>query len=68
MIDEITGEAHTYHTTQPVAFFAVSKNKFYDMRPRGALCDVAPTVLHLLGVDQPQDMTGVSLVARGRDK
>jgi 2,3-bisphosphoglycerate-independent phosphoglycerate mutase len=68
MIDEITGEPHTYHTTQPVAFFAVSAGQFYDMRPRGALCDVAPTVLHLLGVAQPEDMTGVSLIARARDK
>lgn len=66
MIDEITGEAHTYHTTQPVAFFAVSNHTFYDMRPRGALCDVAPTVLALLDVAQPAEMTGVSLIARGR--
>jgi 2,3-bisphosphoglycerate-independent phosphoglycerate mutase len=66
MIDEITGEPHTYHTTQPVAFFAISNGHFYDMRPRGALCDVAPTVLHLLGVAQPQDMTGVSLIARAK--
>lgn len=64
MIDEITGEAHTYHTTQPVAFFAINASQFYDLRPRGILADVAPTVLHLLGIDKPQEMTGESLIAR----
>jgi 2,3-bisphosphoglycerate-independent phosphoglycerate mutase len=67
MFDEITGEPHTYHTTQPVGLFAISENNFYDLRPRGILADVAPTVLHLLGIEQPEDMTGVSLVARSRD-
>jgi 2,3-bisphosphoglycerate-independent phosphoglycerate mutase len=66
MVDEITHEAHTYHTTQPVHFFAIGATQFYDMRPRGKLADVAPTVLHLLGVKQPADMTGVSLIDRAR--
>jgi 2,3-bisphosphoglycerate-independent phosphoglycerate mutase len=35
---------------------------YFDMRPRGILADVAPTVLHLLGVPQPAEMTGQSLV------
>lgn len=66
MIDAITGEPHTYHTTQPVGLFAISRDTFYDLRPRGILADVAPTVLHLLNVEQPAEMTGVSLVARSR--
>lgn len=65
MIDEVTGKPHTYHTTQPVGFFAIG-NAFYDLRPRGILADVAPTVLHLLGVEQPNDMTGQSLIERVR--
>jgi 2,3-bisphosphoglycerate-independent phosphoglycerate mutase len=68
MIDEITGDAHTYHTTQPVPLFVISKGLFFDMQPFGKLADVAPTVLHLMGLNKPADMTGVSLIDRWRDK
>lgn len=61
MLDLVTGEPHTYHTTQPVTLHAVGAG-YFDMRPRGILADVAPTVLHLLGVPQPAEMTGQSLV------
>ena len=62
MIDELTGEPHTYHTTNPVSLFVLG-DRYFPMRPRGILADVAPTVLHLLGLPQPEVMTGVSLVA-----
>jgi len=63
-----TGNPHTAHTTNPVPFimtgdpkkFSFSEDK-EDDEP-GALCDVAPTVLALLGLDQPEDMTGRSLL------
>ena len=61
MINETTRDPHTYHTTQPVAFFALS-NDYLWLRPRGILADVAPTILHLLGVEQPDEMNGRSLV------
>lgn len=61
MINEITGDAHTYHTTNPVSFFAISAD-YHSLRPRGILADVAPTVLELLGLEQPDDMTGSSLL------
>jgi 2,3-bisphosphoglycerate-independent phosphoglycerate mutase len=61
MIDEKTGNPHTYHTTQPVALFVVG-DTYYDLRPRGILADVAPTVLQLLGLEQPEEMTGRSLI------
>jgi 2,3-bisphosphoglycerate-independent phosphoglycerate mutase len=61
MIDEQTGNPHTYHTTQPVAFFAIG-DSYYDLRPRGILADVAPTVLHLLGLEQPAEMSGRTLI------
>ncbi|MEO1662993.1 MAG: 2,3-bisphosphoglycerate-independent phosphoglycerate mutase [Chloroflexota bacterium] len=67
MIDEITQEPHTYHTTQPVPLFVISDHYFFEMKPFGKLADVAPTVLHLLGVDKPDDMTGESLVERHRE-
>ena len=65
MFDEVTGKPHTYHTTQPVGFFAIG-NDFYDLRPRGILADVAPTVLHLLEVEAPIEMSGQSLIERVR--
>ena len=61
MINELTGEPHTYHTTNPVALYAISKD-FFLLRPRGILADVAPTVLDLLGIPQPSEMTGRSLI------
>ena len=63
MIDENTGKPHTYHTTQPVAMLVVGpEGHYFDLRPRGALADVAPTILALLGVEQPSQMTGRSLL------
>ena len=59
--DLITGEPHTYHTTQPVACFVIGDG-YYALRPRGILADVAPTVLDLLGLDQPEEMTGASMI------
>lgn len=62
MVDEKTGEPHTYHTTQPVALFVIG-DQYYDLRPRGILADVSPTILHLLGIPQPAEMTGRSLIS-----
>ena len=61
MIDEVTGEPHTYHTTSAVPFFAICDD-YIGLRPRGILADVAPTVLDLLGIEKPAEMTGRSLI------
>jgi len=61
MINHVTGNPHTYHTTQPVSFIVIG-DQYFDVRPRGILADVGPTVLHLLGVPQPEEMTGRSLL------
>lgn len=61
MIDEVTGKPHTYHTTSPVPLFAISTD-YIGLQPRGKLGDVAPTVLELLGIPQPDAMTGTSLI------
>lgn len=61
MFDEVTGEPHTYHTTQPVSLFVLG-DRYYNLRPRGILADVSPTILHLLGITPPPDMTGRSLI------
>lgn len=62
MLDYSTGGAHTYHTTQPVPLFVMSADHRFVLYPRGILADVAPTVLDLLGIEKPADMTGTSLV------
>lgn len=66
MIEELTGEPHTYHTTNPVSLFVIGEG-YTKLRPRGILADVAPTILDLLGISQPDEMTGRSLIERGAD-
>lgn len=62
MWDDETGQAHTAHTTNPVPFIYVGSRKV-QMEKTGSLCDVAPTVLHLLGFAQPVEMTGRRLLS-----
>ena len=57
MIDPDTGGPHTAHTTNPVPFVAVNAD-LRALRGGSALCDVAPTILQLLGLEQPPEMTG----------
>ncbi|SDL27922.1 2,3-bisphosphoglycerate-independent phosphoglycerate mutase [Pseudomonas indica] len=61
MEDETTGQAHTAHTCEPVPFIYVGKRKLH-IREGGVLADVAPTMLKLLGLPQPSEMTGRSIV------
>lgn len=62
MIDEIGGPV-TSHTTNRVPFLMTGPRKFRAVTHNAALCDVAPTVLDLMGVDVPAEMTGQSLLA-----
>ena len=61
MIDPATGGPHTAHTTNPVPFIVVDSRKPVPLRSGGALCDVGPTLLTMLGLEQPVEMTGVDL-------
>lgn len=61
MIDEVTGQPHTYHTVGPVALFVIGDG-YFGLHSRGILADVAPTVLDLLGLDKAPEMTGRSLI------
>ncbi|KII93114.1 hypothetical protein PLICRDRAFT_35293 [Plicaturopsis crispa FD-325 SS-3] len=69
MLNPDTGAPHTAHTTNPVPFIMTGDPKKYKFtvdkegEDEGALADVAPTVLALLGLEQPEDMTGRSLLA-----
>jgi 2,3-bisphosphoglycerate-independent phosphoglycerate mutase len=65
MIDPATGGPHTAHTTNPVPLVYVDHQETLALRSGGALCDVGPTVLGLLGVPQPGDMTGQDLRIQG---
>src|ERR1041385_8479307 len=60
MIDPETGGPHTAHTSNPVPLVAVNTG-LRRLRAGGALCDVAPTLLSLLGLEQPSEMTGRAL-------
>jgi 2,3-bisphosphoglycerate-independent phosphoglycerate mutase len=60
MIDPATGGVHTAHTTNPVPLVAVGANRV-SLRAGGSLRDVAPTVLGLLGMEPPPEMTGRDL-------
>ncbi|MEO6102663.1 MAG: 2,3-bisphosphoglycerate-independent phosphoglycerate mutase [Pseudoxanthomonas sp.] len=61
MRDPITGQPHTAHTVGPVPLVYVGERADVTLRSGGALRDVAPTLLDLLGLPQPAEMTGRSL-------
>jgi 2,3-bisphosphoglycerate-independent phosphoglycerate mutase len=61
MEDVMTGQAHTAHTCEPVPFIYVGKRKA-SIREGGVLADVAPTMLTLLGLPVPEEMTGHSII------
>ncbi|AXQ46445.1 2,3-bisphosphoglycerate-independent phosphoglycerate mutase [Pseudomonas vlassakiae] len=61
MEDACTGQAHTAHTSEPVPFIYVGKRKVR-VREGGVLADVAPTMLKLLGLEKPAEMTGTSIL------
>ncbi|MFB3812754.1 MAG: 2,3-bisphosphoglycerate-independent phosphoglycerate mutase [Terriglobales bacterium] len=62
MIDPANGGPHTYHTTNPVPFIVATENgRQFSLRADGALQDISPTVLGILGIPQPKEMTGKDL-------
>ena len=62
MIDYKTGEPHTTHTTNPVPIILVTSNKNVKLKENGKLADLAPTMLDLMNLEKPEEMTGVSLL------
>lgn len=61
MIDPATGGPHTAHTTNRVPFVAIGDSGVASLRSDAALCDVGPTILGMLGLEQPREMTGIQL-------
>ncbi|MFZ0661597.1 MAG: 2,3-bisphosphoglycerate-independent phosphoglycerate mutase [Acidobacteriaceae bacterium] len=65
MVDPVSGGPHTAHTTNPVPFIFVNEDaKNFRLRPDGSLRDISPTMLGLLGLDQPAQMSGGDLRVR----
>jgi 2,3-bisphosphoglycerate-independent phosphoglycerate mutase len=63
MVDPVTGGPHTAHTLNPVPVVLVGGPEGAALRTGGRLADLAPTVLQLMGLEQPEEMTGESLIA-----
>lgn len=64
LIDDETGEPFTAHTTNPVPFILVNADPVYKLREGGCLADIAPTLIELMGLEQPAEMTGKSLLVK----
>ena len=64
LIDKETGEPFTAHTTNPVPFILVNADPSYKLREGGCLADIAPTLIELMGMEQPKEMTGTSLLVK----
>ena len=62
MHDHSTGQAHTAHTSEPVPCWYIGRRA--QLRDGGVLSDIAPTLLHMMGLSQPTEMTGQSLIER----
>ncbi len=60
MRDPVDGQPHTAHSNNPVPLVYIGRKG--QLMDGGALCDIAPTLLHILGLEQPEEMTGRSLL------
>ena len=63
LVDYETGEPFTAHTTNEVPFILVNADG-YGLREGGCLADIAPTLIELMGLTQPAEMTGTSLLTK----
>ena len=64
LVDYETGEPFTAHTTNPGPFILVTAGAEYGLREGGCLADIAPTLIELMGMEQPKEMTGKSLLVK----
>ncbi len=64
LVDYNTGEPFTAHTTNPVPFILVNADPAYTLREGGRLADIIPTLIEMMGMEQPAEMTGKSLLVR----
>jgi 2,3-bisphosphoglycerate-independent phosphoglycerate mutase len=64
LLDYETGAPFTAHTTNPVPFILVNADPAYKLREGGCLADIAPTLIELMGMEQPKEMSGTSLLVK----
>ena len=64
LVDYETGESFTAHTTNEVPFILVNDKNGYKLREGGCLADIIPTLIEIMGLEQPVEMTGKSLLAK----
>ncbi len=64
LIDYTTGEPFTAHTTNQVPFILVNYDSAYTLRENGCLADIVPTLIEVMGKEQPAEMTGKSLLIK----
>ena len=64
LVDYETGEPFTAHTTNQVPFILVNYDKDYTLRENGCLADIIPTLIEVMGMKQPEEMTGKSLLIK----
>lgn len=64
LVDYNNGEPFTAHTTNDVPFILVNYDKDYTLKEGGCLADIAPTLIEMMGMNQPAEMTGKSLLVR----
>ena len=64
LVDYETGAPFTAHTTNPVPFALINADPSYGLKENGRLCDIVPTMMELMGLEQPAEMTGESLLIK----
>ena len=64
MVNEETGKPQTAHTTNQVPFVLINAPKNVELKETGALCNIAPTVLDIMGIEKPAEMTAESLIKK----
>lgn len=64
LVDYVTGEPFTAHTTNPVPFILVNYDEAYTLKEDGCLADIIPTMIEMMGMKQPEEMTGKSLLIK----
>ena len=64
LVDYETGAPFTAHTTNPVPFILVNAEPGTKLREGGCLADIIPTLIELMGMQQPKEMTGKSLIVK----
>ncbi len=64
IVDDHTGQPHTAHTSNQVPFYLIGNRLQVGLRKTGILADIAPTILEILHIEKPREMTGQSLIIK----